>query len=90
MFRAHAPDRMVDIRAALQEKDSKALKAAAHALCGSAAYVYARPVTDIARRMEELAAENRIVEAAVFLPELETAFADAEAALKELETRLAR
>jgi signal transduction histidine kinase/CheY-like chemotaxis protein len=90
MFRAHAPDRMADIRTALQDKDAKALKAAAHALCGSAAYVYARPVKDIARRMEELAAENRIFEAAVFLPELEIAFAAAEAALKELETRLAR
>ncbi|MBL0211759.1 MAG: response regulator [Holophagaceae bacterium] len=90
MFRAHAPDRMADIRTALQEKDSKALKAAAHALCGSAAYVYARPVTDIAKRMEELAAENRILEAAVYLPELESAFAAAETALKELETRLAR
>ena len=90
MFRAHAPDRMADIRAALQDKDAKALKAAAHALCGSAAYVYARPVTDIARRMEELAADNRIIQAAVFLPELESAFAAAETALKELETRLAR
>ncbi len=90
MFRAHAPDRMADIRMALQEKDAKALKAAAHALCGSAAYVYARPVTDIARRMEELAAENRIFEAAVFLPELEMAFTAAETALKELEARLAR
>ena len=90
MFRAHAPDRMADIRTALQEKDAKALKAAAHALCGSAAYVYARPVTDIARRMEELATQNRIFEAAVFLPELEIAFTAAEEALKELETRLAR
>ncbi len=90
MFRAHAPDRMADIRMALQEKDAKSLKAAAHALCGSASYVYARPVTDIAKRMEELAAENRIVEAAVYLPELENAFTSAEAALKELESRLAR
>ena len=90
LFRAHAPNRMADIRTALQEKDAKALKAAAHALCGSAAYVYARPVTDIAKRMEELASENRIIEAAVFLPELETAFAAAEAALKELEARVAR
>ncbi len=90
MFRAHAPNRMADIRTALQAKDAKALKAAAHALCGSAAYVYARPVTDIARRMEELSAENRIFEAAVFLPELEIAFTAAETALKELEVRLAR
>ena len=90
MFRAHAPNRMANIRTALREKDVKALKAAAHALCGSAAYVYARPVTDIAKRMEELASENRIIEAAVFLPELETAFAAAEAALKELEARVAR
>ncbi len=90
MFRAHAPARMADIRVALQDKDAKALKAAAHALCGSAAYVYARPVTDIAKRMEELAAENRIFEAAVYLPELEIAFAAAEEALKEMETRLAR
>jgi HPt (histidine-containing phosphotransfer) domain-containing protein len=90
MFRAHAPDRLADIRAALQDQDAKALRASAHALCGSAAYVYARPVTDIAKRMEELAAENRIFEAAVFLPELEIAFTAAEAALKELESRLAR
>ena len=90
MYRAHAPNRLADIRTALKAQDAKALKAAAHALCGSAAYVYARPVTDITKRMEELASESRILEAAVYLPELETAFAAAEAALKELEARLAR
>ncbi len=90
MFRAHAPGRLAEIRAALKEGDAKALKAAAHALCGSAAYVYARPVKDIAARMEELATGQHILQAAVFLPELEAAFAAAEAALNEMEARLAR
>jgi signal transduction histidine kinase/DNA-binding response OmpR family regulator len=81
LFLQDAPKRLAAMRAALAQRDSAALQAAAHGLKGSAATLTARRVAARAHTLEKQAAAGRLDDAPGAIAEVETA-------LDELTQRL--
>jgi HPt (histidine-containing phosphotransfer) domain-containing protein len=71
IFLDDAPKRMAAIRAALEARDGKALRAAAHAFKGAAAVFDASGIVDAARRLEQVGHEGNFDGADAFLRDLE-------------------
>ena len=89
LFRMHAPGRIAKLRPALEAQDAEGLRAAAHALKGSCAYLYATELTRLCGELEEAAALARFQAAGSILLDLEQAFVEVEAALDGLASELA-
>ncbi|HJW34333.1 MAG TPA: two-component regulator propeller domain-containing protein [Holophagaceae bacterium] len=85
LFRRHAPPRLKQLRPALEARDADALRASAHALKGSCAYLYATRLSQLCGELEEAAALANFQEAGSVLLDLEQAFGEVEQALQSLE-----
>ena len=85
LFRRHAPPRLRQLRPALEARDADALRASAHALKGSCAYLYATRLSQLCGELEESAALANFQEAGSVLLDLEQAFGEVEQALQALE-----
>jgi CheY-like chemotaxis protein len=86
LFLREAPARLARIRAALEQADAQALRAAAHALKGSAGTLGACGVQDLCGELEELAESGRLDGAAELVQALEAAVERTGPALQELRT----
>ena len=76
MFLEDCPQRVSDMRAALERADLAALVAAAHSLKGAAAYLTASTVRGYAADIERLGLEQRLSEVSPVMAQLETAVAE--------------
>ncbi len=85
LFRRHAPPRLRQLRPALETRDAEALRASAHALKGSCAYLYATRLRQLCGELEEAAALANFHEAGSVLLDLEQAYEEVEQALRALE-----
>lgn len=79
-----AEERLAEIKEALISADEDALGRTAHQLKGSSANMGVVSVADHAKKLEDLAREHAISDAAEVLPSLEHEFARARAALREM------
>jgi HPt (histidine-containing phosphotransfer) domain-containing protein len=71
IFLDDAPKRITAIRIALEARDGKALRAAAHAFKGAAGVFDAARIVDAARRLEQMGGEGRLEGADAAFHELE-------------------
>ena len=76
LFLEDCPSRVAAIRAAVEDADPARIRATAHALKGSAAYLGAAFVVDAAADLEAMGFEGRIAETVAALDRLETAVAE--------------
>jgi HPt (histidine-containing phosphotransfer) domain-containing protein len=79
-----AEERLAEIKEALISADEEALGRTAHQLKGSSANMGVVCVADHAKKMEDLAREHAIADAAEILPSLEHELGRARAALFEM------
>lgn len=88
LFLENAPNRMAQIRAGIDTGDVKESEKGAHSLKSSAANVGALHVRDLAANMERAAGGGDAATVNEIFPTLETAFAQAIAALETVEKGL--
>jgi two-component system, sensor histidine kinase and response regulator len=75
MFIEDCPQRLADIRTAVEQGNADALRTAAHTLKGSAGYLAAAHVTDAAVLLEHIGRDGRMADARAALDQLEAAVA---------------
>ena len=71
IFLDDAPKRLADIRTALEARDAKGVRAAAHAFKGAASVFGATGIVDAARRLEQMGDADRLDGSAAVFRELE-------------------
>ena len=84
LFQQDAPRLLADMHAALGQQNAEALRRAAHSLKGAAAYIGATATSDLAYRLEQLAADGQLAEASQTLVELEQALSTLQPLLQQL------
>jgi signal transduction histidine kinase/CheY-like chemotaxis protein/ligand-binding sensor domain-containing protein/HPt (histidine-containing phosphotransfer) domain-containing protein len=89
LFRLHAPPRLAQLRPALEAGRPELLRAAAHALKGSCAYLYARRLARLCGELETAAAADRMMDAAALVAEVEAEFPKVVAELEAMAPRTA-
>jgi two-component system, sensor histidine kinase and response regulator len=86
LFLTEAPARLERIRAALDQRDPRALQAATHALKGSAGALGAYSVQEVCGQLEEVAESGTVDGAPDIVQALEAALARARSGLEELRS----
>jgi PAS domain S-box-containing protein len=89
-FTSDTRSRIAALREALAQADCEALRVSAHALKGASANLGARPMAQLADRLQALGREGSIEGAASLLDQLQTAFSDVQAALERILTAQGR
>jgi HPt (histidine-containing phosphotransfer) domain-containing protein len=84
VFLQSYPEWQAEIRAAVEAGDPSRLRAAAHTLKGAVSYFGARGVYDVADRLEQMAREGQLREAAAACSLLDNALRQLQAALQQL------
>jgi HPt (histidine-containing phosphotransfer) domain-containing protein len=85
LFVEHAPERMSQIRNGLAASDAHVVELGSHSLKSSAGNVGALSVQALAEQVENAAAEEDLATVEGLLPELESAFDEARAALEKMK-----
>jgi signal transduction histidine kinase/CheY-like chemotaxis protein/ligand-binding sensor domain-containing protein/HPt (histidine-containing phosphotransfer) domain-containing protein len=84
LFQTYAPPRLAQLRPLLESRQSEGLRASAHALKGSCAYLYARRLARLCGELETAAAAGRWKEASMCVEAVEDEFPKVVAALEEI------
>jgi len=88
IFFAHAPERIEQIRSGADSGSMEEAERGAHSLKSSAGNLGARRLQARAAEMEERAADGELDAVTALLPELESAWAEAKAALTDVRSSL--
>ena len=83
LFLSYVPKKLAEARAAGQTGDRLGVRNAVHPIKSSAANIGARPMRDLAARIEQLASEQHCESMGPLLTELEAAFEQVKAHLQE-------
>ena len=84
LFLEHAPERMDQIRNGLADTDAHLVELGSHSLKSSAGNVGAVVVQELAEQVENAAADKDLATAGGLLPDLESAFDEAQSALEAM------
>ena len=84
LFLEHAPQRLDQIRTGVRDESMDEAERGAHSLKSSSGNMGARRLQALSARVEERAAAGDAEAVVEILPELESAYAEARAALEEL------
>lgn len=87
IFLADTPERLRELAQSLSTSDTATATRAAHSIKGAAGNFGARPLAEIARRVEMLAKEGNLAGAQQLTPELEREFARVKTAMEALHAR---
>jgi HPt (histidine-containing phosphotransfer) domain-containing protein len=89
LFERHAPRQLQDLAEAVGRGDGGAAREAAHSLCGSSAYVFARKLAADCKEAEKEAAHGDLEALKARLPGLEVEYTAAWSVLEGIRTEFA-
>ena len=88
LFMSYVPQKLAEARSAAQAGDLSGVQKAVHPIKSSAANIGARPMRDLAERIEQFAIDQRGESIGADLTELEAAYTQVKALLEEHRKKL--